>query len=1514
MKRVLIPLLILAIILSVPYASQINQSPIEDIDLDRPEADITTLSAAGASGSNIVTLQYMSRALSGNQFGIFNSYTDSSHNGVIDLSSYQVSGWTLYAVDVSATGIAATAERVSLNVIKNNDIIIENDTLGSSLTTDALYQAFYNLPHDGKLENYSITYSSPYYQPSQLGYAFIVIRSDYASLSANETSFISPFIQTLSDTVVTHDVSADNAILNASTYYYTVIDGTGMTGQFAAGQWWFNKIFWRAEDSSTNPTGYHLWDDNNWYLYQGAFQREADLNYTYTPWNKTSGAPLTYPSAESISLNGNSTPLAGTTWSFSLGRNITQLTFQSNQSVIIDYNITLWYRENGIASTTWSAQTPGASVEWNATTTISYPALSGILVRFLDYTVQTDWTPIALYNGTNLVLGTHTKIGTTVTCTDMTDGTWRLSSSAPNYVGNIALSGVTKGKVSHLTDMTINATIEDSGKTPMTGGTTNLTVLRGISSVYSPAVIPASAGLASFFWDINATTWNGTHSIEVFWTNGLEAGYNLTEVFVYHPTTLVADDAFINAYTENSFGIGVNFDRNWTLMGLDGTYAAVTYSFDGGANTNLTDQTGGRWTATVSTAGKTDGTYLLYVYAEGFALENQSLMITVDLVFQTQALNISWSNTNDIEYLEYTNLSVTYRLMNDTRVAGATVTVTFQSQTYPMTWDPLTKTYWIALTGENFTGVPGTFNLNVTATRVGFESQTDNTITITIGSQTGEVFSVTYNPGTLNISYIETLFIQVTYDYNSSPIMSNTVVRVLFNGSAPVDLVYNATSLKWETTLLGSNYFGAWDIIVRATATGYTTRDDNRIFIVHEDIPFIDSDMPGYHVITDYDTSVAFSIFVTDSTGSPISDANVSFTAFGSFRFNTTGNGGEYAFSISPWTTPGHHVFTVTVERTGYTTRQLTLNITVNATTSISFEISSYDEYEQWDLTINVLYRDSEHLTPILDAVVNVTIDGTVYPCQYVGPFYQVNVTLDLAPGSYIMYASGSAQFANSETNQADLIVEAKDVVHIQIVFEPPQVVAGELMVVRATLINNATLDAVSGIDIHFAISIFYANGTVLTYDDASQMDRTNNEGIATYSFEIPEGQIESLSATATYDGEREIWGTSTTKTTGVTVGILSLLFSFLMSDIGLMIILSFVVLGIVAAAYNRGVKPKKKAAKRSLENQLHMFKDLETVQHFMAVYLDRGTCVFYHPFTEDRIQPDLISGFIAAITSVYGEIKGDGVRGTLEEIQYHGLRLNSYSGQYIIGILILEGEMTPLLRERLQFFVELFENQYDQDLDGWTGLVDCFDPEWVVSTLNSAFNYAWHLPHRFGPTQKVTKTDAKILDYIGAVRDDRSEFYIKDLLTPLAEMLEKTEAEVLDRLLFLQDRGVIVPIGIQTILQRQGLALVNGSEQPIAAPPLVVEEPTTVDEGPRPEEELQFDEFEEELVEESKAEVVEEPEPKEDAMESFVQDVESLLTEQAKTEEEEDIDEEEDELAKFAKELREKIGEDEDN
>ena len=164
---------------------------------------------------------------------------------------------------------------------------------------------------------------------------------------------------------------------------------------------------------------------------------------------------------------------------------------------------------------------------------------------------------------------------------------------------------------------------------------------------------------------------------------------------------------------------------------------------------------------------------------------------------------------------------------------------------------------------------------------------------------------------------------------------------------------------------------------------------------------------------------------------------------------------------------------------------------------------------------------------------------------------------------------------------------------------------------------------------------------------------------------------------------------------------------------------------------------------------------------------------------------------------------------------------------------------------------------------------------------------------------------NARILDYIGAVRDERGEFYLKDLLKPLAEMFEKTEAEILDQLLQLQDKGMIVPVSIQTILQRQGMGLSNGDSEGITIPlpPELMEEieKTTEEQEAIEEETLEYDE----IVEPEEPEKTKEPEvseePKEpetkkkeqpkakkmvDPLEEFVKDVEDLLTKEKEKDE----------------------------
>ncbi len=1514
MRRAVISIILIVSLLSVFSTSvDVPLSISSSTGFDSKVMDSKLLSEMTSSGSNVPIEQSVNRMFPDQVLTISNSFSfPDNHEASIDLSSYQIPGWTLNKVIIDTQNITAIAEKEivgnSSSPTTTNEFAI--DEYSSDNYYSQLAQGFYNMSHDGQLQNISFLYMSPSYTPADQNYTYFDLRSDYQDGSTNMVTSVQ-----LEDVFFTQTWAniTETVILNADSVYYAVLNGSLLVEHLSS----YPNIRWFYE----NTAGSFL--TRRYSTEYGAFGAsdlpyEAILNYTYIPWNQTANSALVYSDPGTINTNLNGSSASGSAWIASSANNITSLNIATNQSVNVFYNLTLCYTNDNVGNTVWGATTSAAPIGWNVTTDLIYPAVSNVVARVMNITtVPLDWAATGLYIGSTPG-GSYSKTGSNVTCSGLSDGTWTLTSTAPNYAVGLALSDSSDSspisyKVRNNVTMDIDVTIEDSDTNPMDGGTTNLSIIQSSSIIFSPAEIPASSGAAGFQWDISATTTgNATHSVELYWKSAgrLEAGYITQEVFVFHSTTLVADDYGITNFTESSFDIGVDFDSIYPAVGLDDSPADVTFSFAGVyVNQTMNNPSGGRWIYSVDTTGVSSGRYDLTVYAEGFALENQSLIITVDLTVETLALNWSWSNTNNITYLDSTNLTVTYRDSTNNRISGAWVNVTFDAQTYNLTWDASSEVYWIELYGLNFTTVPGTTNLTVNAWKAGYTSQATSNIQIIVTVEIADVaLVVNWNPVDRNITYIETITISVSYTFNTIPIddsWDGVTVRATFSGHPPVDLIYYGGSGLWEITLNGSDYLGITTVTIRASATGYNQLQDVQDLLVTDDIPTLTNSWTDSAASTDYDTNILLQITVRDSSGAFINGATLTANVFATDFPMTPDGDGVYSILIDPQETRGIHVVNVTIAETGYAVTSTFLNLTVRATTSIDFVDYISSEHEQWNLNITVTYNDTIYNIPIIGAIVTVTIDGEEYALTYDNDteFYVREILLDFNPGMYTINVVANAPFCNEAINSSTLTIQAKDHVYLSLTTEGDPSAEGQILSIIATLTYNESGVGVPNENIHFIVTIHYSNGTIELRDDATQFDTTNTVGVATWGLEIPAGIIESISIEAEYLGSRVIWDTSLTYEVAVGANpLIAVLSFFIMDDVGRLLTLSIILLGVVATAYNKKVKPKKRAARASLENQLQMFRDLETLRHYMAVYLDRGTCVFYHPFTDERIQPDLISGFIAAITSVYGEIKGDGVRGTLEEIQYHGLRLNSYSGEFVIGILILEGEMTPLLKDRLQFFVELFENQYDNELTDWTGLIDCFDPEWVVSTLSSAFNYSWLLAHKFGPTQKVTKSDARVLDYISAVRDDRSEFYFRDLLTPLAEMLDISEAAVLDRLLALQDRGIIVPVSIQTILQRQGMGLANGEIGADSIPlELPEKEETPVDEVETPEEETVVEAVEEpepaedesdiadDFVKEVESLMEEEPEETKkeaDPMDEFVQDVESLLTKEKEEDE----------------------------
>ncbi|MBE0526646.1 MAG: hypothetical protein IH631_06860, partial [Candidatus Thorarchaeota archaeon] len=319
---------------------------------------------------------------------------------------------------------------------------------------------------------------------------------------------------------------------------------------------------------------------------------------------------------------------------------------------------------------------------------------------------------------------------------------------------------------------------------------------------------------------------HGLYRIEQFWSNGTEAGYRTKEIILYYPTTLIEEQSQINGFTESTVDISVDFDDSYTPQGLDGIFANVVYSFDGGANISLVDQSGGTWTASISTTGISPGRYTIIVYAEGYALENQSTTIDVSLIHDTEALTVVWSNTNDISYVESTELSVAYNRLGGVPVTGADVNVTIGTTTWVLNWDSGSGTYKRIFYGDDVDPGFGSHNLTILAGRSGYEPQSDSTVTLDI-SEESTTLGIAWS-GSTSITYVESVTLYVNYQMSNTTAIPSATVEVTIDSNIFV-MNWNDTSKRYWYQFNGNDLLpgiGVHSLTIEANKFGYQYQSD----------------------------------------------------------------------------------------------------------------------------------------------------------------------------------------------------------------------------------------------------------------------------------------------------------------------------------------------------------------------------------------------------------------------------------------------------------------------------------------------------------------------------------------------------------------------------------------------------------------------------------------------------------------------------------------------------------------
>ncbi|MHA1271286.1 MAG: hypothetical protein ACTSPY_15950 [Candidatus Helarchaeota archaeon] len=118
--------------------------------------------------------------------------------------------------------------------------------------------------------------------------------------------------------------------------------------------------------------------------------------------------------------------------------------------------------------------------------------------------------------------------------------------------------------------------------------------------------------------------------------------------------------------------------------------------------------------------------------------------------------------------------------------------------------------------------------------------------------------------------------------------------------------------------------------------------------------------------------------------------------------------------------------------------------------------------------------------------------------------------------------------------------------------------------------------------------------------------------------------------------------------------------------------------------------------------------KSLQSLRYLLILHKESGITIFSVNFSEQKLDPDLVSGFLSAISSFGMELSGGQSIG-IRKMEYESLKIVLQQGNYVNVGLILDDFPEQWLDLRLKTFVKALETQYKEYLEKWSGDVRPF-------------------------------------------------------------------------------------------------------------------------------------------------------------------------------------------------------------
>ena len=168
--------------------------------------------------------------------------------------------------------------------------------------------------------------------------------------------------------------------------------------------------------------------------------------------------------------------------------------------------------------------------------------------------------------------------------------------------------------------------------------------------------------------------------------------------------------------------------------------------------------------------------------------------------------------------------------------------------------------------------------------------------------------------------------------------------------------------------------------------------------------------------------------------------------------------------------------------------------------------------------------------------------------------------------------------------------------------------------------------------------------------------------------------------------------------------------------------ILPYILIGVGSTvgallAYQYGIKRPRQRKKQKLIREINKkYNAILNLQHLIIIHKESGGSIYNYSFREREFDPDLISGFLSAISNFQVSTRINGKKGKKKdegpeefELSYSNFIILLLSGVYVQVALILDRKPSDDTRDTLNEFIKVLEFQHEKYLKNYTGNIKHF-------------------------------------------------------------------------------------------------------------------------------------------------------------------------------------------------------------